>query len=192
MSSTELEQTAQALEALLFAAGEPLSLDRLRALLGEERVTRQEIRAGIEILHGIYAARAVEIKEVASGFRFQLRQQYTEQVMKLWVDRAPKYSRALLETLAIIAYRQPVTRAEIEEIRGVGVSSTIMRTLVDRGWVKRIGQKELPGRPGVYGTAPAFLDHFNLSSLDELPPIQEVKELNQLDPQLMLVVNNVD
>ncbi|MBX6421692.1 MAG: SMC-Scp complex subunit ScpB [Nevskia sp.] len=173
------------LEALLLAADGPLSLDQLHKLVGEEfGLSRRELRERLARLAERYADDACELKEVASGWRIQIRPEYSAWVGRLWQDKPPRYSRALLETLALIVYRQPITRGEIEDVRGVSVSTNILRTLLDRGWVREVGHKEVPGRPALYGTTPQFLDDFNLKSLDQLPPLPEVKDLDQLEAAL--------
>jgi segregation and condensation protein B len=173
------------LEALLLASDQPLSLDQLGRLLGEELgVGRKEIREALERLDLRLKLGASELTEVASGFRIQVRADYAEWVARLWQEKPQKFSRALLETLALVCYRQPITRGEIEEIRGVQVSSNILRTLLERGWVRELGVKEVPGRPALFGTTPAFLDDFNLKSLDQLPTLPEIKDLAQLDAAL--------
>lgn len=173
------------LEALLLASDQPLSLDQLGRLFGEELgVGRKEIREALERLDLRLQQGASELTEVASGFRIQVRADYAEWVARLWQEKPQKFSRALLETLALVCYRQPITRGEIEEIRGVQVSSNILRTLLERGWVRELGVKEVPGRPALFGTTPQFLDDFNLKSLDQLPTLPEIKDLAQLDAAL--------
>lgn len=140
----------------------------------------------IQSLQADYAGRAMELKEVASGYRFQVRQDYADYVGKLWEERPAKYSRALLETLVLVAYRQPITRGEIESIRGVSVSTHIMKTLMEREWVRVVGHRDVPGKPAIYGTTKEFLDYFNLKSLDELPTLAEIKDLDKLVPELQL------
>lgn len=147
---------------------------------------KTSIKEVIESLQQDYAGRAMELKEVASGFRFQVRQEYSEHVGKLWEERPSKYSRALLETLVLIAYRQPITRGEIEAIRGVSVSSHIVKTLVEREWVRVIGHRDVPGKPAIFGSTKEFLDYFNLKSLDELPSLAEIKDLDKIAPELAL------
>ena len=172
-------------EALLLAAGEPLALDRLLELFPDaERPERDALRAALAELAADYAGRGVELVEVASGFRLQVPQAFTPWVSRLWEERAASYSRALLETLALVAYRQPVTRGEIEEIRGVSVSSGIMKTLQERGWIKVIGHREVPGRPALFATTRAFLDYFNLKSLSELPPLAAPRDLDAIGAEL--------
>ena len=185
------DDIAKVLEAALMASDRPLSLDALRRLFDEPAPARDELRAALEGLREVYAERAVELVEVASGYRFQVRRPWAARVARLWEEKPQRYSRALLETLALIAYRQPITRGEIEEIRGVAVSSQIMRTLLERGWVRVVGHREVPGRPALYATTRAFLDHFGLARLEELPPLPEVKDLEQLEARLAEVAEGV-
>lgn len=178
------ERLVRIIEALLLACDQPLSLDQLQRLLGHELgLGRKELRDALERL-GARLTGASELREVASGFRIQVRAEYAGWVGRLWQEKPPKFSRALLETLALICYRQPVTRGEIEEIRGVAVSPNILRTLLERGWIREVGVKEVPGRPALFGTTPQFLDDFNLKSLDQLPALPEIKDLAQLDAAL--------
>jgi segregation and condensation protein B len=173
------------LEAALLAAAEPLSVERLLALFeAGQRPAREAVRAALQELAGDYEGRGVELVEVASGFRVQVRQLFAPWVSRLWEERAARYSRALLETLALIAYRQPITRGEIEEVRGVSVSSTLIKTLLERGWIKVLGHREVPGRPALYGTTRVFLDYFNLKSLGELPPLAELRDLDAIGAEL--------
>jgi segregation and condensation protein B len=172
-------------EAALFAAGEPLAFDRLVALCGDGDAVG--VRAALATLREVYTGRALELIEVAGGWRFQVRAEHARVVAGLFAERAPRYSRAVLETLAIIAYRQPVTRAEIEALRGVQVTTAIVRTLLDREWVRVAGHRDLPGRPAVYATTRTFLDHFGLRSLAELPPLAEVRSLTDIEPELPLL-----
>ncbi|MBL4620877.1 MAG: SMC-Scp complex subunit ScpB [Immundisolibacteraceae bacterium] len=182
---TTIEDLSQKLEAALFAAGEPLSVDRLMGLFNEgEEPGRREINLALENLQTVYAGRAIELKQVGSGYRFQVVPTLGEWVARLWQEKPARYSRALLETLAIIAYRQPVTRAEIEEIRGVSVSTAIMKTPLQREWVRSVGQRDVPGRPSVFATTRRFLDHFNISSLAELPPLDDIRDIADLTPEL--------
>ncbi len=173
------------LEAVLLAAGEPLSLERLLDIFPEtERPGRDALRkALLELMNG-YAGRGMELIEVANGFRLQVPQTFSPWVSRLWEERTAHYSRALLETLALIAYRQPVTRGEIEEVRGVSLSSSIMKTLQERGWIKVIGHREVPGRPALYATTRVFLDYFNLKSLSELPPLAAPRDLDAIGAAL--------
>ncbi len=177
----EIAQLKNVLEAALFSANQPLSVDRLLTLfLDDAQPTRDEIRAALDQLREDYATRGVELREVSTGFRFQAKQDYAQWVSRLWEERPQRYSRALLETLALIAYRQPITRAEIEDIRGVTVSSHIVKTLEERGWVRVIGHKEIPGRPALLATTREFLDYFNLKVLGELPPLAEIRNLEDV------------
>lgn len=174
-------------EAGLLAAGRPLSAEELRGLFDEfERPAPEAIGQALDRLADDYAARGIELVEVASGWRVQVRTAYATPVSRLWQERPAKYSRALLETLAIVAYRQPVTRGEIEDIRGVAVNPNIIKTLTERGWVRVIGHREVPGRPELLGTTREFLDHFNLKSLDQLPTLAQLKDLETLGVQLDL------
>ena len=175
-------------EAALLGAGRPLSLDQLTELFapGAEGVERGMIEAALHELRSDYEGRGIELKKVASGFRIQIRRAMTGRLAPLWEQRAPRYSRALLETLALIAYRQPVTRGEIEEVRGVSVSTNIVRTLLERGWVRVVGRRDVPGRPALYATTREFLDYFGLKKLDELPPLSQIKDLDDLNAALEL------
>ena len=173
------------LEAVLLAAGRPVSVDQMLELFEEsQRPSAAEVNAALAELAGRCADRACELREVASGWRMQVRAQYAEVVSRLWQERPTRYSRALLETLALIAYRQPITRGEIEDIRGVTVSSTIMRTLHERNWIRVVGHREVPGRPELLGTTREFLDYFGLKSLDDLPTLAELRDLDDIKVQL--------
>jgi len=181
----EQQQLKNIIEAALLAADQPLSTTQLSALFPvEEAPAQAEIRAALNQLSEECHGRGIELIQVASGFRLQVRQELQPWVSRLWQQRPPRYSRALLETLVLIAYRQPVTRGEIEQIRGVSVSSNIMRTLQERQWVRIIGHRDVPGRPGLYGTTKVFLDYFNLKSLDDLPTLAEIKDIEGLEPEL--------
>ena len=173
------------LEALFAASDKPLSVNHLFDLFAGDidQPSKDEIRRAIQDLVEKYADGGIELKQVASGFRFQVRAEYVSWVARLWQQKPPRYSRALMETLALIAYRQPITRGEIEDIRGVSVSSNIIRTLEERDWVKSLGHKEVPGRPTLYGTTREFLDYFNLKSLNELPTPAEIRDLDQYNPE---------
>ena len=176
-------------EAGLLAAGRSLGLDELAALFGEnERPGTAAIRSSLGVLEQEYATRALELKETASGVRIQVRREFATEVSRLWPERPQRYSRALLETLALIAYRQPITRAEIEAVRGVAVNPNIIRTLLERNWVRVVGHRELPGRPELLGTTREFLDYFGLRNVDELPPLAQLRGLDEIDPQLVLPV----
>ena len=173
------------LEAALLAAGQPLTIAQLSELFDEDgRPTHTELAQALEALSADCAGRGVELIEVASGFRYQVRASVHAHVARLWTERQSKYSRALLETLALIAYRQPITRGEIEAVRGVAVSTQIIKTLEEREWIRVIGHRDVPGRPALYGTKRAFLDYFNLRSLDELPTLAEIRDLDAMEPEL--------
>ena len=176
------------LEAVLLAADRTLTVVQLETLfeLDEERPTRDEIRQALHEMADDYASRGYELKQVASGFRLQVKQEYATWVSRLWEEKPARYTRALLETMALIAYRQPITRGEIEEVRGVSVSSNIVKTLLERDWIKVLGHKDVPGKPSLYGTTKEFLDYFNLNSLDQLPTLAEIKDLDNIHPELAL------
>ena len=177
----------QILEGALLAAGEPLSVQRMALLFEEnERPSKDDIRAAIKTVEERCEDRGYELVQVASGYRFQVRQNLSTWVGRLWQERPARYSRALMETLSLIAYRQPITRGEIEEIRGVAVSTNIIKTLLEREWVRVVGHRDVPGRPAMYATTRQFLDYFNLKSLDQLPPLAEIKELDNLSGELAL------
>jgi segregation and condensation protein B len=183
------EEIRNIIEAALLAAGRALTLGELSQLFEEEqRPQTAAVRAALERLNAEYGERALEIKETAAGFRVQVRGRYAAVVARLWPERPARYSRALLETLALIAYRQPITRAEIEAVRGVAVNPNIVKTLLERQWIRVVGHRDLPGRPELLGTTRDFLDYFGLRSLDELPPLTELRSLGELDPQLELPV----
>ena len=177
----------QIIEAALFAAHHPLALAQIQELFADvEGVGLEQIRQALEELGQDYQERGVELAEVASGYRFQVRREVHPFVQKLWTERQTRYSRALLETLALIAYRQPITRAEIEQIRGVAVSTNTVRTLEEREWIRVVGYRDVPGKPALYGTTRQFLDYFNLKSLDQMPPLSELRDLEELTPELAL------
>jgi segregation and condensation protein B len=183
----EFPQLKRIVEASLLAAAQPLSLAQLSALFGEtETPSHDDLARALAELGDECVNRGVELKEVASGFRYQVREDVHPWVARLWTERQTKYSRALLETLALIAYRQPITRGEIEQIRGVAVSTNIIKTLEEREWVRVVGYRDVPGKPALLGTTRSFLDYFNLRSLDELPPMAEIREIEDFDPQLTL------
>lgn len=179
-------------EAALLAAGRPVAVDELVAMFEgrDDAPDRGTIRDAVAALAEGWRDRSLEISEVASGFRAQIRKEFSPTISMLWQERPARYSRALLETLALIAYRQPVSRGEIEEVRGVGVSSSIMKTLIEREWVRVVGHREAPGRPALYGTTKHFLDTFNLKSLEALPPLAELRDLE--DPPLDLFTGVLD
>lgn len=175
------------IEAALFVAGTPLTLDKMLSLFPEDsRPTRDDLQLALEALADDCEGRSIELKRIDRGYRFQTRAKYGEWIARLYEERPAKYSRALLETLAIIAYRQPVTRAEIEDIRGVAVSSEIIKTLMGREWIKQVGTRDVPGKPALYGTTRGFLEHFNLQSLDELPPLAELRDIDKIAAELNL------
>jgi segregation and condensation protein B len=175
----EQDQVERIVEAALMAADQPLTLERLLALFGDDEADRQRVRDALSGLEARCLGRGFELKLVASGYRFQVRQELSPWISRMWEERPPRYSRALMETLALIAYKQPVTRGDIEEVRGVSVSSNIMRTLLERDWIRVVGYREVPGRPAIYATTKAFLDYFNLQSLDQLPPLAEIRALTE-------------
>ncbi len=176
-------------EGALFAAHQPLSIDRLRQLFSDtQRPSNAQISNAIAALQVKYAETSgLALREVGSGFRFQVKPEFSPWVAKLWEEKPARYSRALLETLALIAYRQPITRGEIEEIRGVAVSSTIIKTLLEREWVKVVGHRDVPGRPALYASTQLFLDYFNLASLDKLPPLTELIDLESFNAEAVLI-----
>lgn len=175
------------IEATLLAAGRPVTSQQLLDLFDErERPTAEQLKAALDLLAADYAERGIELIEVASGWRIQVRPRVADTVSRLWQERPSRYSRALLETLALVAYRQPITRSEIEEIRGVSISSTIMRTLQERNWIRVVGHREVPGRPELLGTTREFLDYFGLKSLDQLPTLAELKDVETIGVQLEL------
>ena len=176
------------IEAALLASGKPLSIDRLLTLfLDEEQPDRNAIRDVLESLQEEYEGRGIEVREVSTGWRIQVRKEYAPWVSRLWEEKPGRYSRALLETLSLIAYRQPITRGEIEDVRGVAVSTNIIKTLLERDWVRVVGHRDVPGRPSLYATTREFLDYFGLKGLDELPTLAEIKELDDLNPSLDLL-----
>ena len=181
------------IEAALLAAARPVSISELAQIFDEQsRPTPKELRAILEQLAADYEGRGVAIKETANGFRFQVRSEFALEVSRLWPDRPKKYSRALLETLALIAYRQPITRAEIENVRGVSVNPEIVKTLMERNWVRVVGHRDVPGHPELLGTTTEFLDYFSLRSIEDLPPLAELKSLSDLNLQLPLSGNAGD
>ena len=175
------------IEAALLAAGRPLSIDQIQGLFdGRMTPEKSEIRQAIETLNEEYEQRGICIADVASGFRVQVKAGMADQLQKLWEERPPRYSRAMFETLALIAYRQPVTRGEIEEIRGVSVSSNIVRTLLERDWCRVVGHRDVPGRPEMFATTKNFLDYFGLKKLEDLPPLADLSDWESLRVQLNL------
>ena len=183
----EPDKIKQIVEAAIFAADGPLDRDALLLLFDEqERPERADLSRSLEQISEDYAERGIELKEVASGFRFQVRKDLGPWVSRLWQEKPPRYSRAILETLALVAYRQPITRGEIEEIRGVSVSSHIIKSLLERNWVRVVGHRDVPGRPAMFATTRQFLDYFDLKSLEDLPPLSEIKDLDKLNEELAL------
>ncbi|MBM6445939.1 MULTISPECIES: SMC-Scp complex subunit ScpB [Pseudomonas] len=184
MNLSEPRELAPLLEAFLLASGKPQSLERLFELFEEgERPEPPVFKKALTILAKSCDGRAFELKEVASGYRLQIREKFSPWVGRLWEERPQRYSRAMLETIALIAYRQPITRGEIEDVRGVAVNSQIVKTLMEREWIRIVGYRDVPGKPAMFATTKAFLDHFNLKNLDDLPPLAELRELEP-DPVL--------
>ncbi|MFC1589773.1 SMC-Scp complex subunit ScpB [Pseudomonadota bacterium] len=183
-----LDKLKNILEAILLSADKPMDVTHLDAIFNgdEDRPSRDDIRKALHDLADEYADRGFELKHVSSGFRIQVKQDFSEWVGRLWEEKPARYTRALLETMSLIAYRQPITRGEIEEVRGVSVSSNIIRTLQEREWIKVLGHKDVPGKPALYGTSREFLDYFNLKSLDDLPSLAEIKDLDKIYPELAL------
>lgn len=172
-------QLLQLVEAAIFTAEKPLTAEDLQTTVLEGlNVSKSRLQQTLQQISQDYAGRGIVLNETASGFRFQSKPELSDYLARLWPERSPRYSRAVLETLALIAYRQPITRGEIEDIRGVSVSSQIMRTLLERGWVKVVGHKEVPGRPGLYATTKEFLDYFGLKHLNQLPPLPEFQAIS--------------
>lgn len=182
------DQLKQIIEAALMAADTALNVDRILQLFehDDDKPTRDQIKNVIKKLQDECEGRGVELKKIASGFRYQTRTNVQPWVARLWQEKPPRYTRALLETLSLIVYRQPITRGEIEEVRGVSVSSSIIKTLLEREWIKVIGHKEVPGRPALYGSTKKFLDYFNLKTLNELPTLADLTDLDQEHPELDL------
>ena len=184
MEATEIKHF---IEAALLAAGRPLNIDQIQGLFdGRMAPEKAEIRKAIATLNEEYDERGIVIGEVASGFRLQIKTAMADRLHKLWEEKPPRYSRALFETLALVAYRQPITRGDIEEIRGVSVSSNIIRQLLERDWVRVVGHRDVPGRPAMFGTTKAFLDYFGLKKLDDLPPLADLSDWESLRVQLNL------
>ncbi|HJR71329.1 MAG TPA: SMC-Scp complex subunit ScpB [Gammaproteobacteria bacterium] len=187
MDETEIKHV---LEAALLAAGRPLSLERLTELFTSKggAPDRATLKRALDALASDYAGRGIELKEIASGYRVQVKRNMGEWLQPLWEERAPRYTRALLETLALVAYRQPITRAEIEEVRGVVVSTNIVRTLLERSWIRVVGHRDVPGKPAMFGTTKEFLDYFGLKKLEDLPTLAEIKDgMPELSPQTDLL-----
>ena len=173
------------IEAVLLTAGKPLTVQQLRDVFDENgRPTYKAVEQALVELEQLCSGRGIELKKVASGYRLQVRESFAPWVARLFEEKPPRYSRALLETLALIGYRQPITRGEIEDIRGVAVSSNIIRTLVEREWVKIVCHREVPGRPAMYATTRQFLDYFNLTSLEQLPPLSDSRDLDAIGREI--------
>lgn len=180
------EQIFNIVEAALMVAGRPLTIAQLQKLFDESELpATADIRAALDAIREKYI-HGVELTEVASGFQFQAKKEFSSWLQKLWEERPPRYSRAFLETLALIAYRQPITRAEIEEIRGVTVNSNIVKILLEREWIRVIGQKDTPGKPDLFGTTKTFLDYFNLKNLEDLPTLAQIKDLTAQEEKLQI------
>lgn len=195
MNNVTPELLIQICEAAIMVAGRPLTIVQLQKLFEETDMPEpHEFRAALSAIQEKYQDNGIELREVASGFQFQARTTLSPWLSKLWEERAPRYSRSFLETLALIAYRQPITRAEIEEIRGVTASSHHFKTLMEREWIRVIGHRDVPGKPALYGTTKDFLDHFNLKSLDQLPTLSELKDLacQEAKLQVQLELTNQD
>jgi segregation and condensation protein B len=182
MTEQELKRI---IESVLFAADEPVSLQQLQGVFGDDNPPETSaIKSAIASLQEDYADHSLELREVGSGYRFQVKQDYAGWISKLWEEKPARYSRATLETLALIAYRQPITRGEIEEIRGVSVSTQIIKTLQDREWIKIVGHRDVPGKPALFATTSEFLDYFNLKSLQDLPPLAELRDIDSINAEL--------
>lgn len=177
---------SQIIEGAILAADKPLSIDHIIQLFPDGEPSRAHVREAIEEIQAHCEGRGYQLKQVASGYRFQVRSEFGEWIGRLWDERPPRYTRALLETLALIAYKQPITRGDIEDIRGVAVSTNIIRTLLEREWIRVVGHRDVPGRPSIFATTKTFLDYFDLNSLDELPTLSEIKDLDKLNPELDL------
>jgi segregation and condensation protein B len=181
------KQLIKIIEAVLFAADGPMSLNQLLALFDENSgVDKNTLVLALESIKQDCHTRSIELREVASGYRFQVKQDYADWVSKLWEDKPAKYSKATMETLSLIAYRQPITRAEIEEVRGVSVSSHIIKSMTERNWVKVVGHRDVPGKPALYATTKEFLDYFNLKSLEDLPSLAEIRDIDTINAELNL------
>ena len=186
MNEVELKRI---IEAVLFSSDEPMDMKRLMGLFPEDgHPGRDAIKAALQSIQSDCEDRSIELKEVKSGFRFQVRQNYADWVAKLWEEKPARYSRAAMETIALIAYRQPITRAEIEEVRGVSVSTQIIKTLMERDWVKVVGHRDVPGKPALYATTKNFLDYFNLKSLEDLPTLAEIRDIDSINAELDLTM----
>ena len=175
------------LQAVIMASSSAMTIDKLLAVFPDNaQPERDEIRNALQAIEEDCKDTSFELKQVSSGYRFQVKKDYSDYVSRLWEERPARYSRALLETLSLVAYRQPITRAEIEGVRGVSVSSNIMKTLLERDWVKVVGHRDVPGKPAIYATTKTFLDYFNLKSLESLPPLAELRDLDKINEELEL------
>lgn len=187
MSKTDSE-LKNILEAALLVSREPLTVEKLLSMFSKDgQPKKEEIKKTLESLAKDYEGRGIELKKIDKGYRFQSVEKYGSWIARLTQERPPRYSRALLETISIIAYRQPVTRGDIEDVRGITVSTEIMRTLQDREWIRQVGHRDIPGKPALFGTTRAFLEHFNLSSLDQLPPLSELRDIEEISREVGLV-----
>ena len=188
-----LDKSKQIIEAALLAAGKPLLIDHMLELFDEsERPERKALRELLAEIGRDYEGRGIELQEVGSGFRIQVRAEYAPWVSRLWAERPSRYSRALMETLALVAYRQPITRGEIEEVRGVAVSTNIIKSLTERDWIRIVGHRDVPGKPALYATTRHFLDYFSLKNLNELPTLSEIRDLDSINRELELREPGVD
>ena len=182
------EKLKAIIEAALLASERPLSADRILNLFHvDEMPTKQDVDDALDALRSDCEERGLELLEVSTGYRYQVRQEYGEWINRMFEERAPRYSRALLETLALVCYKQPITRAEVEDVRGVAVSTNIIRTLLDREWIKLVGHRDVPGKPALYGTTRKLLDDLNLKKLDELPPLADIRDIDQIPGELNLI-----
>jgi len=183
----ETPKLQRIIEGALLAAGKPLPLEKMEGLFAEgEKPERSQLEEALHALGEACADRGFELKKVSSGYRFQVRQEFSEWISRLWEEKPQRYSRAVLETLSIIAYRQPITRGDIEKIRGVAVSTQIVQTLLEHEWVRVVGYRDVPGRPAMYATTKQFLDYFNLASLEQLPALAEIRDLESINRELSL------
>jgi segregation and condensation protein B len=186
----DMQQLKKIIEGALFAANEPLNIDKIISLFEEHEIPEHKtIAEAIKSLQEDYHDGAIELKELCSGYHFQVRAELAPWIKRLWQERPARYSRALMETLVLIAYKQPITRAEIEQIRGVAVSTQIVKTLEDHGWIRTVGHKEVPGRPALLATTKQFLDHFGMKSLSELPPLDSLREVELMEKNLQQELN---
>jgi len=187
MKPEQRKELKNIVEGALLAAGRPLTVDEILSLFADDdRPDRAEVKKALDALQAEFEGRGIELKEVASGYRIQVRRELAPWISRLWEERPARYSRALLETLALVAYRQPITRGEIEDVRGVTVSTHIMRTLQDRNWVRVVGHRDVPGHPEMFGTTKEFLDYFSLKSLDELPTLAQLRDIESINAELDL------